>query len=282
MKPENPLPENRIPRVSISHSSSPISKEISAIWEYRELLFFLALRDIKIRYSNTAFGLIWVLLKPLLTVAVFTLLFSQVIGVDSTEIPYPLFVFAGVAPWFFFSNTVNNCGNSLIGNSNLITKVYFPRLIIPAATLVAGLLDFLITLAFLSFLMLHFNIRPGYGLMLLPLIVLITALLALGVGILTSALTVKYRDLQLALPFMLQILMFITPVIYPSSRAPLILAKVIYLNPLTGIIDGFRSVICGYPLSVPSLLMSTLIALIFIFIGTWYFRYTEDTIADVI
>ena len=268
--------------ITIGPASTSIWSELAALWDYRELLLFLTLRDIKIRYSNTVIGLAWVVLKPLSTVVIFSLLFGRMVKIESEGIPYPVFAFAGVVPWFFFSNTVNSCSNSLIGSSNLITKVYFPRLIIPAAALIAGLTDFLVSLLLMSCLIFYFGIRLNASIIFLPYLVFITALLTLGVGIFTSALSVRYRDVQHVLPFLLQLMMFVTPVIYPSSLLPPLWAGLVKLNPLTGVINGYRSIMFGRPLPMSSLLLSTCLTCLVVFFSTWYFRRTEDTFADII
>ena len=235
MESEVSSSDHNVRLVSISSATTSLWTELNDIWDYRELLYFLTLRDIRIRYNNTFIGILWVVLKPLSAVIVFTFLFSKVARIESQELPYPIFAFAGIAPWFFFSNTVSNCSNSLISNSNLITKVYFPRLIIPAVALVAGLVDFCITLVFMFSLMLYYDLRLSYTLVLLPFLVIVTSLLTLSAGILTSALTVKYRDVQHILPFLLQLMMFATPVLYPPSLIPPALGNLVYVNPWAGI-----------------------------------------------
>jgi len=282
MESEVSSSDHNVRLVSISSATTSLWTELNDIWNYRELLYFLTLRDIRIRYNNTFIGILWVVLKPLSAVIVFTFLFSKVARIESQELPYPIFAFAGIAPWFFFSNTVSNCSNSLISNSNLITKVYFPRLIIPAAALVAGLVDFCITLVFMFSLMLYYDLRLSYTLVLLPFLVIVTSLLTLSAGILTSALTVKYRDVQHILPFLLQLMMFATPVLYPPSLIPPALGNLVYVNPWAGIIEGYRAVISGRLPDIISITISLLVTLIITFFSTWYFRRTEHSFADII
>lgn len=268
--------------VSIDSRASSAWADFAALWEYRELLSFLTWRDIKIRYNSTVIGLTWVIVRPLATVIIFSLLFGRMVGIDSEGVPYPVFAFAGVVPWVFFSSTITSCSNSLVGSSNLITKVYFPRLIIPAAALIAGLVDFLIALLFMIGLMVYYQLNPTLNLIILPYLIVITALLTLGFGILVSALTVRFRDIQHILPFFIQLLMFVTPVIYPTSILPSNWKRVAYLNPLAGIIDGYRSVLLGRPFRLSSMILSALTTSCVLMVGVWYFRRTEDSFADII
>jgi len=185
--------------------------ELHDLWAFRELLYFLTWRDIKVRYKQTSLGVAWAILQPLLTMVIFTIFFGRLAGVPSDNIPYPLFAYAGLLPWTFFSNAVGNSGNSLVGNANLITKVYFPRMIIPGAAVAAGLVDFAFAFVILILLMIYYRVGIGWGLLLFPIVVFITALLALGVGLWMSALNVKYRDFAHAMPFILQVWMFASP-----------------------------------------------------------------------
>jgi lipopolysaccharide transport system permease protein len=256
--------------------------ELADLWAHRDLFYFLAWRDVKVRYKQTLLGAAWAILQPLLTMIVFTLLFGRLVRVPSEGEPYAIFSYAGLLPWNFFTTAVTNSSNSLVTSTNLITKVYFPRLLVPSASVGAALVD----LAIASLML--FIIMPIYGIgfhpsliLFIPLVVL-TALTAAAVGIWTSALNVKYRDIRYALPFAIQILMFLTPVIYPVSFLPESWRWVLRLNPLSGIIEGFRDAIFGHPINWNGLLISTLINLGLLAAAACMFRRMEDDFADVI
>src|ERR1700686_5124718 len=209
-----------IPLIRIRPSKGWVALRLRDLWSYRELLYFLTWRDIKVRYKQTVLGASWAIIQPLFTMLLFTLFFGRLAGLPSDGIPYPIFAYAGLLPWTFFSNAVTNSGNSLVGSSNLITKVYFPRMIIPGAAVGAGLVDFAIAFVVLAALMIYYGIALTPSLLALPLLLALTALLALGVGMWTSALNVKYRDVRYALPFVIQLWMFASPIIYPASLMP--------------------------------------------------------------
>ncbi len=256
--------------------------ELRDLWAHRELFYILAWRDVKVRYKQSALGVLWVVLQPLLTMIIFTLLFGRLARMPSEGQPYGIFSYAGLLPWTFFAEAVTGSSNSLINSSNLITKVYFPRLLIPLATVGAGLLD--LTIASLML----FVIMPLYGvrfhlsmIMFLPLVGLV-ALTAGAVGIFTSALNVKYRDIRHALPFVVQLWMFLTPVIYPVSFLPEGWRWLIRLNPLSGIIEGFRAAVFGGPFDWLGLAISTAIVGTLLFATTHSFRRMERQFADII
>jgi lipopolysaccharide transport system permease protein len=256
--------------------------ELADLWAHRDLFYFLAWRDVKVRYKQTLLGAAWAILQPLLTMVVFTLLFGKLARVPSEGEPYAIFSYAGLLPWNFFTTAVTNSSNSLVTSTNLITKVYFPRLLVPSAAVGAALVD----LAIASLML--FVIMPIYGvgfhpslILFIPLVVL-TALTASAVGIWTSALNVKYRDIRYALPFAIQILMFLTPVIYPVSFLPERWRWVFRLNPLSGIIEGFRDAIFGHPINWNGLMISSLITLGLVAAAACMFRRMEDEFADVI
>jgi lipopolysaccharide transport system permease protein len=256
--------------------------ELRDLWHHRELFYILAWRDVKVRYKQSALGVTWAVLQPLLTMIIFTLLFGRLARIPSEGEPYAIFSYAGLLPWTFFASAVTTSANSLINSSNIITKVYFPRLLIPIAAVGAALVD----LAIASLLLVV--IMPFYGasfhlsmMMFIPLTAL-TAITAAGVGIYTSALNVKYRDIRHALPFAIQIWMFVTPVIYPVSFLPQRWRWVLRLNPLSGIIEGFRAAIFGHPLNWQSLAVSTVIAAGLFITGAYSFRKLERQFADVI
>ena len=233
------------PLVTIQPGKSWVVVNLRELWTYRELLFFLIWRDIKVRYKQTVIGAAWALLQPLLLMLIFTFFFARLAGVKSEGAPYPLFAYAGLLPWTFFASAVTNSGNSLIGSTNLITKVYFPRVLIPVAAVAASLVDLGIASILLFVLMIYYGTGLHLQFLLLPVLIVLVTLLASGVGIWLSALNVKYRDIRYALPFLIQIWMFASPVIYPvPDRWRWLLA----LNPMTAIIEGFRSALFGYPL----------------------------------
>lgn len=254
------------------------------LWAHRELLYFLTWRDVKVRYKQTLLGGAWAILQPLLTMVIFTLLFGRLAGFASRTggVPYPVFAFAGLLPWTFFSNAITNSGNSLINSANLITKVYFPRMIVPGAAVTAGLVDFAIGFMLLIVLMFYYRLAPGWGLVLLPFLVLLTTLLAVAVGMWLSALNVKYRDVRFAIPFVVQIWMFLSPIIYPTSLIPQKLRFAFLLNPMTGIIDGYRTALFGQPMNWMGLAISTMITILAFAYASFVFRRMERGFADII
>lgn len=270
------------PLIVIKSEETGVQFAFSDLWSYRELLLFLTWRDIKVRYKQTALGAAWAIIQPLLTMLLFTLVFNQLAGLDTGRIPYPLFAYTGLLIWTFFANAVTNSTNSLINNTNLITKVYFPRAFIPAAAVGAGLVDFAIAGVILVGLVIYYGVAPTWNLALLPFFLLLAVLLALAVGMLISALTVKYRDLRHALPFMIQFWMFASPVIYPSNRVPGRWRHLIALNPLTGIIEGFRVALLGGSLDRTNTTLAILLTLALLAFSFYQFRRIEETFADLI
>ncbi len=252
------------------------------LWAYRELLFFLSWRDIKIRYKQTLLGAAWAIVQPLFAMLLFTLVFGKLTRMPSDGIPYPLFAYAGLLPWTFFANAVTNSGNSLVGSTSLITKVFFPRVIIPAAAVAAGLLDFVIAFLLLIPLLIYYRIPLRWSLLMLPLFTILATLLALGVGMLLSALNVKYRDVRYALPFLIQMWLFASPVIYPSSLIPEQWRWLSMLNPMTGIIEGFRTSMFGTTFDWMAILFSIVITLSLVVSSAYLFRRVEDSFADII
>ncbi len=274
------LPE--VPLISIRPSGRWAALNLSEVWAYRELLFFLIWRDVKVRYKQTVLGAAWAIIQPLFTTIIFTLFFGRLANMPSDGIPYPLFAFAGLTIWTFFSNAVTSSGNSLVGSSHLITKVYFPRMIIPGAAVGAGLLDLAIASVILLGMMFWYGTPPTFGLLLFPAIILLTALLALGVGMWMSALNVKYRDIRYALPFLIQLWMFATPIIYPTSLVPMKWRWALALNPLTGIIEALRAALFGRPLNGTLLAISTVATLLILVCAAFAFRSMEKSFADVV
>ncbi len=276
------LPEE--PLVRIQPSKSWVALNLRDLWSYRELLYFLAWRDVKVRYKQTALGVAWALLQPLLTMLISTLIFGRLggFGARTGGIPYPIFVFAGLLPWTFFANAITTSGNSLVGSANLITKVYFPRMIIPGAAVAAGLVDFFIAFVLLIGLLLYYQMTLTWNLLLFPVLVFFTALLATGVGMWLSALNVKYRDVRFALPFIVQLWMFVSPVFYPSNLLPDKYRWAFALNPLTGIIEAYRSSLFGRPTDWTALGVSALLTICILVYGSYSFRRMEKTFADIV
>ena len=253
------------------------------LWRYRELLAFLAWRDIAVRYKQTTIGIIWALIRPMVTLLVFVG-FRRMAGLQQQMVPDAILVLAAVLPWQFFSSALSDSSASLIGNTGLISKVYFPRLIIPLAALATALVDFLVTLVFLAALMAWHGFAPDARILAMPLFVVLAGLLSLGLGLLMAALTVTYRDFRYIVPFMVQLGLFVSPIAFESAQVPVHWRTAYALNPLAGIIDGFRwSVLGGHtPLDARLLLSSLLITLAMLVTGTWYFRRTERGFADAI
>lgn len=272
------------PLVTIEPSKSWVALNLRDLWSYRELLYFLTWRDVKVRYKQTALGVIWAILQPLLTMLISTLIFGRLggFGARTGGIPYPIFAYAGLLPWTFFSNAITTSGNSLVGSANLITKVYFPRMIIPGAAVAAGLVDFFIAFLLLIGLMLYYQVTLTWNLLLFPALVFLTALLATGVGMWLSALNVKYRDIRFALPFIVQLWMFLSPVFYPSNVLPEKYRRIFALNPLTGIIDAYRSALFGQPIDWTALGVSALITFVVLIYASYSFRRMEKTFADIV
>lgn len=252
------------------------------IWAYRELLFFLTWRDVKVRYKQTALGAAWAILQPLFMMVIFTIFFGRLAGVGSEGIPYPLFALAGLVPWTFFSNAITASGNSLVGSANLITKVYFPRLIVPAAAMLAGLVDFMLAFVLLCLLMIYYSVTLTVQVLFLPVLVLLTALFALGVGTWMSALNVKYRDVRFALPFVIQLWLFVSSVILPSSSVPEKWRWLLLLNPMSAIIEGYRSALFGLPFDWFALGVAAILTVIVLVYSFYSFARVERSFADII
>ncbi|MBK4728690.1 ABC transporter permease [Oxynema sp. CENA135] len=254
------------------------------LWRYRELFYFLAWRDILVRYKQTIIGMAWALIRPFLTMVVFTIVFGKLAKLPSEGAPYPILVFAAMLPWQFFANALSECSNSLITNANLISKVYFPRLIVPASAVVVSFVDFMISGMILLGLMAWYDFLPSWRVLTLPLFIIIAAAAAMGAGLWLAALNVKYRDFRYIVPFIVQFGLYISPVGFSSTVVPERWRLLYSLNPMVGVIDGFRWAILGgeTKLSWPEFSFSVgLVALLFVS-GIWYFRKMERTFADVI
>ena len=260
------------------------------LWNYRGLFYFLAWRDILVRYKQTVIGILWSILRPLITNVVFTVVFNKLGSFKADEgIPYAIMVCAAMLPWQFFSSAFSESANSLIANSNLLTKVYFPRLIVPASTVIVCLIDFLISFLILIGMFFWYNFVPDIRILLLPVFLLLALVTAMGTGLFIAALNVKYRDFRIIIPFIVQIGLYVSPVGYSSNEIysrdiPQILKYLYALNPMVGVIDGFRWCVMGgnTPLHIPEFIASIGISLLFLFIGVRYFRKMEKTFADVI
>lgn len=254
------------------------------LWQYRELFYFLAWRDILVRYKQTVIGITWALIRPFLTMIVFTVVFGKLAKLPSEGIPYPILVFAAMLPWQFFANSLSECSNSLISNANLISKIYFPRLIVPTSAVVVSFVDFMISGLILLGLMAWYNFVPSWRILTLPLFILMACVAALGAGLWFASLNVKYRDFRFIVPFIVQFGLYISPVGFSSSIVPQQWRLIYSLNPLVGVIDGFRWAILGgkSPLYLPGFILSVSLVTLLLVSGIWYFRKTERTFADVI
>lgn len=275
--------ENNRLRVVIQPSKGWQFVKLREIWQYRELLYFLTWRDIKVRYKQTVIGVLWALLQPFLTMVVFSIFFRKIARVLSEGVPYPIFSYSGLLLWIYFSSAVSNVSDSVVGSANLITKVYFPRLVIPISSAITGLVDYFIALGMLVLMMFFYGVFPNASLIFLPFIIACALISATGIGLWLSALNVKYRDVRYAIPFFIQLLLFATPVIYPISILPAQYRWVLYLNPISGIIDAHRACLLGYKsINWHLLCISTIVSLVIFFSGLFYFKRTERFFADVI
>jgi lipopolysaccharide transport system permease protein len=254
------------------------------LWNYRELFYFLAWRDILVRYKQTAVGIAWALIRPFLSMIIFSVVFGNLAKLPSEGVPYPILVFAAMLPWQFFSNSLSECSNSLISNSNLISKVYFPRLIVPTSAVIVSFVDFMISGIILLSLMAWYDFVPGWRILTLPLFILIAFAAAIGAGLWLSALNVEYRDFRYIVPFIVQFGLYISPVGFSSSIVPDQWRLIYSLNPMVGVIDGFRWAILGSSFNIywPGFLLSVTLVVFLLISGIWYFRKMEQTFADVI
>lgn len=254
------------------------------VWRFRELFYILAWRDIVVQYKQTIIGVVWAILRPLLSMVIFVIVFGHIAKLPSEGVPYPIFVFAAMLPWTFFATAFSNASNSLVSNSNLISKVYFPRLIIPAASIIVATIDFLISFVILIALMIWYQYLPSWHFLTIPLFLLLGFFTALGAGLYISALNVKYRDFRFMIPFIVQLGLYISPVGFSTTIVPEKYQILFYLNPMVAVIDGFRWAITGgeTAFNLTELGISVAVTLILCVIGIWHFRKTEKTFADVI
>ena len=260
--------------------------DLAEMWRYRELLYFLVWRDIKAKHKQTVLGGSWAVLQPVISMVVFTVVFGNGLGVKSDPYPYPIFVYAGLLPWNFFAGGVSGSGDSLVGQANLLTKIYFPRLFVPLSTIGSRMvnfsLSFVIYFALMAWYWDQMPTHPGLMLLLIPLLILLTIMTALGVGCVLSSLTVSYRDFRIIVPFLVQIWMFLSPVIYPVTTMPEKYQSLMALNPMTGIIEGFRSALLNQPANWEALMISSGMAVGIFLFGLFYFRRTERRFADIV
>lgn len=277
------LQQRRVPTIVVEPTRGLANFNLREIWDYRDLLLFLAWRDISIRYKQTALGASWAVIQPILTMLIFTIFFGNMAGVPSEGVPYPLFSFAALLPWQYFSTTLGNAANSLVNNSNLLSKVYFPRLLIPVTSLVPPAVDFIIAFVVLIVMMGFYRVAPTWNVLWLPAFMGLAVVTALGVGLWFAALNVKYRDVRYIVPIMVQFGLFVSPVAYPSSMVPAPWRPLYALNPMAGVIEGFRWALLGTNTAPgPMIAVSSVAAIIILVTGLIYFRRTEKTFADVI
>lgn len=267
----------------IKPSKGWVSIGLKDLWEYRELLYFLTWRDIKVRYKQTVLGAAWAIIQPFFTMVVFSLFFGRLAKIPSDGIPYPLFAFAALVPWTFFANGLSQSSNSLVGSANLITKVYFPRLIIPVSSILSGFIDFAIAFAVFILMALYYGIFPTISIILLPFLLLLGFTTALGVGLWLSALNVKFRDVRYMIPFLTQFWLFATPIAYPSSLLSEPWRTIYGINPMVGVVEGFRWAILGTDTAPgPMIFVSALVSLALLISGVFYFKRAEKSFADII
>lgn len=276
------VPTPDLPLIAIRPSRAWVPLNLRDLWSYRELLLFLTWRDIKVRYRQTVLGAAWAVVQPLGTMLVLTLFFGTLARIPSDDMPYALFAYAGLVPWTFFANTVISAGNSLVYNADLITKAYFPRLLIPAAAVGLGLVDFGVAGGVLVGLMAYYGVAPTASLALLPLLIVLTVLLALGAGLGLAAVNVKYRDVRHATPFLIQLGLFATPIIYPTSLVPEGWRWVLALNPMTGLVEGYRAALFGRPPDVVALGLAAVTTLAVLAASAYVFRHMEKSFADLV
>jgi lipopolysaccharide transport system permease protein len=278
--PSSDLPDE--PLFVIEASKSRLPLDLREIWTYHELLYFLTWRDLRVRYKQTILGATWVVLQPLLTTLIFTIVLGKLARVPSDGLPYSLFVYAALLPWTFFASAISGSSNSLVGSANLITKVYFPRMIIPAAAIGGRLVDFAVGFVILVPLMIYYGVPVTRAVLMLPVLVALVALLALGFGMWASAMNVRYRDVGVVVPVLLQFWMFASPVVYPLSLVPAKYQLLYSLNPLVGVLEGFRSSLFGREINWPALGISTVFTLALLVYSAYSFRHMEKTFADVV
>lgn len=285
---KNEIAENypnsaEIPFLVIEPGKGWVSLKLNELWVYRELLYFLTWRDIKVRYKQTALGAAWAIIQPLFTMLVFSVFFGRLAKIPSDGIPYPIFSFAALVPWTFFANGLSQASNSLVGNSNLLTKVYFPRLVIPISTVISGFIDFALSFAVLLLMMVYYGKLPTLNIIWLPFFLLLALITALGVGLWMSALNVEYRDVRYVVPFITQFWMLATPIAYPSTMLSEPWRTVYGLNPMVGVIEGFRWALLGSGTGPGAMTaVSTVVSILALITGAFYFKRMERNFADIV
>jgi lipopolysaccharide transport system permease protein len=278
-----PVSVANVPRVRIQSSKGWVSLNLGELWEYKELFFFLTWRDIKVRYKQTVLGAAWAIIQPFLTMVIFSLFFGRLAKVPSDGVPYPIFCYAALVPWTFFAYGLTHASNSLVQSANMLKKVYFPRLALPISTVMAGLLDFVLAFIVLLGMMTYFGIAPTLNGLFLPLFLLLALVTSLGVSLWLGALNVQFRDVRYTIPFMTQAWLFATPIAYPSSLLSEPWRTVYGINPMVGVVEGFRWALLGVDTSPgPIIVVSSFVAIILLVTGIFYFRRMESTFADVV
>lgn len=274
---------DKIPVVKIEPSKGWVSLKLRELWEYRELLYFLIWRDIKVRYKQTVLGAAWAIIQPFFTMVVFSLFFGKLAQVPSDGIPYPIFSYTALVPWTFFAQGLSQASNSLVGSANLIKKVYFPRLSVPIATVLAGVVDFLLAFAVLLIMMFYYGIAPTLNIVWLPALVLLALISSLGASLWLSTMNVQFRDVRYTIPFLTQFWLFATPIAYPSSLLAEPWRTLYGINPMAGVVEGFRWALLGTDTAPgPIIIVSTIVAIVLLVSGAFYFRRMEKTFADVV
>jgi len=275
--------QGRSPTIYLRPSKGWLSIDFKELWRYRELIFFLTWRDIKVRYKQAVLGVAWAILQPLLTMLIFTVIFGILLETPSQDLPYPLFTLSALLPWQLFASALQRSSISLVGNANLITKIYFPRLAIPISSVFAALVDFAVSFMVLLGVMIYYQYWPGLNILWLPIIVLLALLTALSVGLWLSALNVQYRDIQQMVPFIIQVWMYASPIVYPIETIPAGVWRWLYgLNPMVGVIQGFRWALLGGEQPDITMLISVAVVFLILVSGLFYFRRMEKTFADIV
>ena len=260
-----------------------VSLKLHELWEYRELLYFLVWRDVKVRYKQTVLGAAWAVIQPFMAMVVFSIFFGKLAKMPSDGIPYPLFAFSALVPWSFFANGLSQSSNSLVGSAHLITKVYFPRLVVPISSVISGIVDFVLAFVVLLGMMFYFGVLPTFNVIWLPFLLVLAFLTALGVGMWFSALNVEFRDVRYVVPFLTQFWMFATPIVYPSSLLSEPWRTLYGINPMVGVVEGFRWALLGTQTAPgPMILVSLMAAVLILIGGAFYFRKMEKTFADLV
>lgn len=277
------IEQNKVSTVYLRPSKGWLGLNLKELWRYRELIYFLTWRDIKVRYKQAVLGITWALLQPILTMVITSVVFGVLLKVPSGDVPYPVFVFSALLPWQLFATSLQKSSHSLVGNANLLTKIYFPRLIIPLSSVLAVMLDFAISSVMLIVMMLFYRVQPSWQMFWLIPLILLAIMAALAVGLWLSALNVQYRDIQHMVPFIVQIWLYASPVVYPIETIPAGILRTLYgLNPMVGVIQGFRWALFGGTAPDSTLLISAVVVIALFISGLFYFRRMEKTFADIV